>query len=97
VNTFAYPYGAVDRRAAAIVREEFAIGCGTRLGFVRTRSDPAQLPRLDTYYLQSAVWATRLFSFPGRMYIGVRRSLRAVRATAYLASRATVAATRPRQ
>jgi peptidoglycan/xylan/chitin deacetylase (PgdA/CDA1 family) len=97
VATFAYPYGAVDDRAAAVVRREFSIGCGTRLDFVQAGSDSAVLPRLDAYYLRSPQWTAELFTFPVRMYVGFRRCLRTARATAYFASKAMPAASRPSQ
>ena len=79
VETFAYPYGSVESRAAAVVRETFRWGCGTRLRFVECESDRAVLPRLDTYYLRSPAWYTRPFSLRNRMYVGFRRCLREAR------------------
>ena len=80
VETFAYPYGAVDARTASIVRREFKIGCGTRLRFTDTQGDPAVLPRLDVFYLKSAMWFRKPLSVPNSMYIAFRRSLREARA-----------------
>jgi peptidoglycan/xylan/chitin deacetylase (PgdA/CDA1 family) len=82
VNTFAYPYGAVNAPSAEAVRRDFAIGCGTRLNFTQPESDRAVLPRLDTYYLKSARWFGQPFGWPMRAYIGMRRSLREIRARA---------------
>jgi peptidoglycan/xylan/chitin deacetylase (PgdA/CDA1 family) len=79
VSTFAYPYGAVDFRTADLVRREFTVGCGTRLRFAGPDADPALLPRLDTYYLESARWFARPFSARTRVYIGFRRLLREAR------------------
>ena len=97
VETFAYPYGAVDDRAAALVRCEFRVGCGTRLRFVRRGADHALLPRLDTYYLRSADRVAHLFGLSTRAYIGARRFLRETRAAAYAAKNATAAAKTPSQ
>jgi len=80
VATFAYPYGAADARAAAVVRREFALGCGTRLNFAGPEEDRAMLPRLDTFYLKSPRWFAQPFSASSRLYIGLRRRLREVRA-----------------
>jgi peptidoglycan/xylan/chitin deacetylase (PgdA/CDA1 family) len=79
VTTFAYPYGALDRRTAAIVRREFAVACGTRLDFIEAGADVADLPRLDTYYLRSERWFGHLFHFPTGMYVRLRRFARELR------------------
>lgn len=81
-DTFAFPYGAVDARTADAVRREFVMGCGTRLDFAGPAADPAALPRLDTYYLASAMWFSRLFGIPAMLYIALRRHLRDARAAA---------------
>src|SRR6185369_13150975 len=83
VNTFAYPYGASDNRTAAVVRREFAVGCGTRLDFAEPVADAAVLPRLDTYYLKSAEWFRHLFGFRTRLYVGFRRLARESREAGY--------------
>jgi peptidoglycan/xylan/chitin deacetylase (PgdA/CDA1 family) len=79
VSTFAYPYGAVDRRSAAVVRSEFTIACGTRLRYVGADADRAVLPRLDVYYLKSPTWFARPFGLSTKTYIGFRRCLREAR------------------
>jgi peptidoglycan/xylan/chitin deacetylase (PgdA/CDA1 family) len=79
VDTFAYPYGRVDARAATAVRRAFRVGCGTRLRFAGPASDPALLPRLDTYYLNSERWFRRPLGLSNTMYIGLRRCLREAR------------------
>jgi peptidoglycan/xylan/chitin deacetylase (PgdA/CDA1 family) len=80
VESFAYPYGAADERATSLVRRAFRAGCGTRLRFVGTASDPALLPRLDAYYLKSPMWFRKPLGLPNTMYIGLRRGLREARA-----------------
>ena len=79
VESFAYPYGAMDERASALVRREFPIGCGTRLDFVGPDTDRAELPRLDTYYLKSPRWFRKPFGPAHYWYIGLRRSIRDIR------------------
>jgi peptidoglycan/xylan/chitin deacetylase (PgdA/CDA1 family) len=81
VETFAYPYGAVDGRTADLVRNQFAIGCGTRLRYTGPKDDPAVLPRVDTYYLKSAEWFRSPLGVAARSYIAVRRMLREARQT----------------
>jgi peptidoglycan/xylan/chitin deacetylase (PgdA/CDA1 family) len=79
VDTFAFPYGTADTRATAVARREFAMACGTRLDFAGIAADRAALPRLDTYYLQSPQWFSRLFGIPAALYIDLRRRLREAR------------------
>ena len=80
VETFAYPYGAVNARAAAAVRREFRVGCGTRLRFAGPETDPHWMPRLDAYYLKSARWFRDPLGITNGLYIGLRRWLREARA-----------------
>ena len=52
VETFAYPYGHVDKDAAAIARTRFAAACTTELR--RTSDDPLfLLPRIDMFYFRN--------------------------------------------
>jgi peptidoglycan/xylan/chitin deacetylase (PgdA/CDA1 family) len=50
---FAYPYGAVDDVAAAVVRDVFRTACTTELRLVSRDDDRALLPRLDMYYFRA--------------------------------------------
>ena len=83
VASFAYPYGGMNDRTAALVRREFPIGCGTRLDFTTQDADRAVLPRLDTFYLKSPRWFRDPFSTANRCYIGLRRGIREVRQSGY--------------
>ena len=83
VMSFAYPYGSINAAAAALVRREFSVGCGTRLDFARTDSDRAAIPRLDTFYLKSTGWFRQPFGPAYRAYIGLRRWMREVRRNEY--------------
>lgn len=64
-KSFAYPYGDVDERAAALVEAHFGIGCTTELRPLAGREDASRLPRLDTYYLRAPrrleSWGSRRF------------------------------------
>jgi peptidoglycan/xylan/chitin deacetylase (PgdA/CDA1 family) len=79
VDTFAYPYGTVNAITAALVGEQFEVACGTRLNFCAPESDRAQLPRLDTFYLQSESWFEDPFGWKTRLYVDFRRRLRELR------------------
>jgi peptidoglycan/xylan/chitin deacetylase (PgdA/CDA1 family) len=83
VASFAYPYGTRNQGAAALVRREFAVGCGTRLDFAGPDADPAELPRLDTFYLKSAGWFRNPLGWTNRWYIGLRRQVREIRQSVY--------------
>lgn len=50
VRTFAYPYGSVDRRVRARVRQSFLAACGTEMGIADERSDRYLLERVDMWY-----------------------------------------------
>lgn len=81
VQTFAYPYGAVDATVEALAARRFAGAVGTRLGYVVAGTDLYDLPRLDAYYLDAGRVA-RLDALRTRGYLGVRRVLRGVRRAA---------------
>ncbi len=78
-HSFAYPYGAVSRAAAEVVRTHFQVGVTTRLRTLAADDDRALLPRLDAYYLRRpdglSGWGTPRF----RAYLRVRAAVRAVR------------------
>lgn len=76
VRAFAYPYGATSPEAREAVRRRFPLACGTRLDFVLQACDPAELPRLDAYYLQNPFWFRSLGAGYGAAYIAARRFLR---------------------
>jgi peptidoglycan/xylan/chitin deacetylase (PgdA/CDA1 family) len=79
VTTFAYPYGGVSAAARDVVAREFRYGVTTRLSALAPYDDPAQLPRLDSYYLRATgsleAWGTARF----RMRMGLLAGARSVR------------------
>jgi peptidoglycan/xylan/chitin deacetylase (PgdA/CDA1 family) len=80
VRTFAYPYGLVDARCLALVRDAHQGACGTRLGWSVPADDPHALPRIDMYYFRHP-WAWRLFPGAlGRPYLRLRAVGRRCRA-----------------
>lgn len=52
-TAFAYPYGAVDERVAAVVRRQYRLACTTELRALGAFEDRVLLPRLDAYYLRA--------------------------------------------
>jgi len=76
---FAYPYGATNARVQAIAGRRYEAALTTELRPLRRSEDPAAIPRLDSYYLQSG-WIQRgLDSGPARAYFAFRRLLRQIR------------------
>jgi peptidoglycan/xylan/chitin deacetylase (PgdA/CDA1 family) len=78
-DTFAYPYGEVNRRVRDAVGRRFRLACGVRLAFVAPDSDALDLPRLDVYYLRNRRWFEALGQAGGAAYITARRWIRELR------------------
>lgn len=76
---FAYPYGAIDAPARAVVRRVHRWACTTELRTLAKAEDTHALPRLDAYYLRGAgqleAWGTPRF----HARLGIRRVARGVR------------------
>jgi peptidoglycan/xylan/chitin deacetylase (PgdA/CDA1 family) len=79
VSTFAYPYGETSPFVRSVTRRFYPIACGTKLAYLSPDSDAAELPRLDTFYLQKQIWFERLSSQFGAAYIAARSALRELR------------------
>lgn len=62
---FAYPYGYLDARTAAVVGASYPFGCTTAFRTLGGAPPPARLPRLDAYYFQKPgafdAWGTPAF------------------------------------
>jgi peptidoglycan/xylan/chitin deacetylase (PgdA/CDA1 family) len=76
VESFAYPYGAMNVEVRRLVAENFVVGCSTRLGYVRADSPREALARLEVYYLAWPGMFRRLFGVATRSYLGLRGVLR---------------------
>jgi peptidoglycan/xylan/chitin deacetylase (PgdA/CDA1 family) len=76
VSSFAYPYGAESPRLRALIAENFAVGCSTRLGQLRPDSPRESLERIDTYYLSNLFWYRHLFHRRTSSYLLCRAQLR---------------------
>ena len=79
VNTLAYPYGFYDDTVKRLAQAHFTLACSTTLGFARSGSDLFALERIDMYYLQRPALFRRLFTPEVGSYIGLRRTIRALR------------------
>jgi peptidoglycan/xylan/chitin deacetylase (PgdA/CDA1 family) len=77
-NVFAYPFGAVDARVAAVVAEHYDTAYTTELRWLGKKDDPALLPRLDAFYLRAPgrleSWGTGSFRRLIRWRNGLRRA-----------------------
>jgi peptidoglycan/xylan/chitin deacetylase (PgdA/CDA1 family) len=76
VESFAYPYGAMNVEVRRLVAANFAVGCSTQLGYVGEDSPREALERLDVYYLAWPGMFRRLFGAATRSYLGLRGVLR---------------------
>lgn len=78
-NLFAYPFGAVDARVAAVVAKSYRAACTTELRWLGRAEDPVLLPRLDAFYLRGPgrleSWGTGSF----RRHVLLRNGLRRAR------------------
>ena len=76
---FAYPYGAVNDRVAALVRDTYRWGCTTALRPLEPGVSAHLLARLDMYYLRGA-GRLEAWGSPGfRRYLWLRAQARRVR------------------
>lgn len=80
-RAFAYPYGAVDGAALAVVERAYDWACTTELRALAAEDRPHLLPRLDAYYLQAPgaleSWGSAAF----RRRLWLRAGARRVRRT----------------
>ena len=79
VQSFAYPYGDESAALRKIVRQNFDVGCSTRMGYLKAGSLPESVERLDAYYLRNPFWFGRLFRGTTNAYLGLRGMLRTVK------------------
>jgi len=73
---FAYPFGYHNKEVRDLVRPRYKATVTTELRRLGSEEDSAALPRLDTYYLQSAVSIRNIDSLLLRGYLAVRNILR---------------------
>lgn len=78
---FAYPYGYKNDTACNFARKQYKATVTTELKMLGNHDDMAQLPRLDSYYLQSHWLQDNLDTFLSRTYLSVRGLLRTLRGT----------------
>jgi len=73
---FAYPFGYHNRKVRDFVRDRYRGTVTTELIPLAKDPDPAALPRLDSFYLQSPLMMRNFGSLPVRSYLAVRNVLR---------------------
>ncbi len=77
-ESFAYPYGHWNARAALSVRRACAHACTTALQPLSVGDDPLLLPRLDAFYLEGPARLEQFGRPAFRRYIRVRSTVRAL-------------------
>jgi len=78
---FAYPYGYKNEAVCNYIRNRYQGAVTTEFRTLSSCEDGAQLPRLDSYYLQNHWLQRNLDSSLSRMYLAVRGTLRTLRGT----------------
>jgi len=81
VRWLAYPYGTSSPAVRSLAGQHFDLAVGTSLQFLPVQFNPMDLPRIDTYYLRGRFPLERLFTGPGRLYLGARALLREARSS----------------
>jgi peptidoglycan/xylan/chitin deacetylase (PgdA/CDA1 family) len=76
---FAYPYGEAPHQAREIVRQEFAAGFGTKLGYATDRDPLSEISRVDSYYLRTPAALRRLLDGTWPALLRLLRTARAAR------------------
>jgi peptidoglycan/xylan/chitin deacetylase (PgdA/CDA1 family) len=77
-ESFAAPYGRVNRQVIADIARSYDVAFGTRFARARTDDDRFDVPRIEMHYFRSAErW--RDFLLGRRAYFFVRKTLRAVK------------------
>lgn len=76
---FAYPYGIYDGRVAEIVGRKYRTCVTTALLPIGRQPKVAELPRLDSYYLQKRKSYRRFFTPTSSGYLRMRHGLRVIR------------------
>jgi len=79
---FAYPYGYVSTTAREVAAARYEGSFTADMGYLHATADPHRIPRIDAYYLRSALMNGRLMSRSGQAYLGFRSILRAIRRNA---------------
>jgi peptidoglycan/xylan/chitin deacetylase (PgdA/CDA1 family) len=78
IELFAYPYGRYNPLILEVVEQSFYGACTTHLSVASQHSDPMQLERVDSYYLQNPQLFKLLATPWMDVYLTFRRSLRTV-------------------
>lgn len=76
---FAYPYGIYDARVAEIVGDKYQTCATTSLLPLGRKLKTAELPRIDSYYLQKRKDYRNFFSPAANSYLRLRHGMRVFR------------------
>ncbi len=82
-DQFAYPYGAVDGRVAALARDRYAVNVTTEMAALDGRGEDdlrgSGIPRLDTYYFRHPRWHRGFGGARFRAWVAARAGIRRLR------------------
>ena len=78
---FAYPYGYKNDSVCDFARSRYKATVTTELRMLGSHADNANLPRLDSYYLQGHWIQDNLDNAAGRAYLSLRGLMRTLRGT----------------
>ena len=78
---FAYPYGYKNDSVCDFARSRYKATVTTELRMLGSHEDNANLPRLDSYYLQDHWMQDNLDNAAGRAYLSLRGLMRTLRGT----------------
>ena len=88
VESYAYPYGAIDPQAKDAARRHFKAAFGTRMQYVTPQSDSFDLERLDAFYfLRRSRMLAQLDGPLAAAYVRLRAAGRATRSMMFGQSR----------
>ncbi len=76
---FAYPYGYYNEQVREFARPRYRASVTIFLNTLNKNQDLAELPRLDSYYLQSEWIQCKLDNPIGQAYLKSRNLIRSVR------------------
>jgi len=82
---FAYPFGYHNKKVRECIRNRYQGAVTTELRTLGRQENSAALPRIDTYYLQSAWRIRNIDSTPVWGYLAVRNILRTLKGSQCLA------------
>ncbi|MCP4358518.1 MAG: polysaccharide deacetylase family protein, partial [Chloroflexi bacterium] len=76
VDLFAFPYGRYNQSTLETIRQQFSGACTTHMDAASKQNHPLELPRFDTFYLQSPTLFRHLTNPLLQQYLKLRGFIR---------------------